>query len=104
MFDVSTGFYAELGFQHLTAIVVLPQRIPLPTQGNQQPNYDDMPLFVERIYAETVKVLASPDVKERLAKLGAEPDGISPPQFAARLADEVALWRRVIADAHIEKQ
>lgn len=60
--------------------------------------------IVDRIYAETVKVLAIPEFKEHLAKLGAEPDPVSPEQFAARLKDEIALWGRVIADAHIEKQ
>jgi tripartite-type tricarboxylate transporter receptor subunit TctC len=60
--------------------------------------------MVDRIYAETVKVLAIPEFKEHLAKLGAEPDPVTPEQFAARLKDEIALWGRVIADAHIEKQ
>jgi tripartite-type tricarboxylate transporter receptor subunit TctC len=60
--------------------------------------------IVDRIYAETAKILAIPEFKEQLAKLGAEPDGISPEQFAARLKDEIALWGKVIEDAHIEKQ
>ena len=60
--------------------------------------------IVDRLHAETVRVLATPAFKEHLAKLGAEPDGASPQQFAARLKDEIALWGRVIADAHIEKQ
>ena len=60
--------------------------------------------IVDRIYAETVKVLANAEFKERLATLGAEPDPVSPDQFAARLKDEIAAWGRVIADAHIARQ
>jgi tripartite-type tricarboxylate transporter receptor subunit TctC len=60
--------------------------------------------IVDRLYAETANVLAMPEFKQQLAKLGAEPAGTSPEQFAARLKDEIALWGKAIADAHIEKQ
>ena len=60
--------------------------------------------IVDRIYAETLKIEALAEFKEQLAKVGAEPEGLSPEQFAARLKDEIAMWGKVIADARIEKQ
>jgi tripartite-type tricarboxylate transporter receptor subunit TctC len=46
--------------------------------------------IVNRLHEETQKVLASPDIKERLAKLGAEPMVMTPEQFDAYLKEEVA--------------
>ena len=54
-----------------------------------------------------MQMVVMPEYEDQLvplAKLGAEPDPVTPDQFAARLKDEIALWGRVIADAHIEKQ
>jgi tripartite-type tricarboxylate transporter receptor subunit TctC len=39
--------------------------------------------IVNRIYQETVKVLAQPDIQERLAKIGAEPNTMTPDEFDA---------------------
>ena len=68
MFDVSTQLYAELGFQHLTAIIILSQRIPLPTQRDEQPNYDDMTVFVEWI-----DTYPPPSIDERLFRRVPQP-------------------------------
>jgi tripartite-type tricarboxylate transporter receptor subunit TctC len=60
--------------------------------------------IIDRLYAETVKILAEPEVKQQLAKLGSEAVGNTPDEFAARLKDEIASWAKVIADVRIEKQ
>ena len=60
--------------------------------------------IVDRLHAETVKILAQADVKEQFEKLGFEAGGMTPEQFAARLRDEVAAWGKAIDEAQIAKQ
>ena len=55
-----------------------------------------------RIHVETVKVLRSPDIKERLLSQGAEPVGSTPAEFGAFLKAETAKWAKVIRNARIE--
>jgi tripartite-type tricarboxylate transporter receptor subunit TctC len=60
--------------------------------------------IVNKLHAETVKILALPEVKEQLYKLGSDAVGDTPAQFATRIKEEIALWAKVIADANIPKQ
>jgi tripartite-type tricarboxylate transporter receptor subunit TctC len=60
--------------------------------------------IVQKVHAETVKMLAQPDVKERLAALGAEGVGNSPAEFAAFVRAEIAKWARVVKQAGLEPQ
>jgi tripartite-type tricarboxylate transporter receptor subunit TctC len=53
--------------------------------------------IVGRLNSELNALLATADVRERMAALGAEPAGGSAEQFGQRLRDEIALWRRVFA-------
>ena len=52
-----------------------------------------------RLNSEINAVIASADVKERMAALGAEPGGGSAEQFGKRLREEIALWKKVFARA-----
>lgn len=52
--------------------------------------------IVARLNAEVVKALATPEVRETLAKQGLEPSGNSPEQFAAFIGEENARWARVV--------
>ena len=49
--------------------------------------------------AASVKALASPDMRERLAGEGAEPVGNTPEQFAAFVKAELAKWAQAIKQA-----
>jgi tripartite-type tricarboxylate transporter receptor subunit TctC len=60
--------------------------------------------IVDKLNAETVKILDMADVKQQLANLGSEPRSTTPAEFDARLKEEVAFWAKVIEDAKIEKQ
>ncbi|MGH8666797.1 MAG: Bug family tripartite tricarboxylate transporter substrate binding protein [Burkholderiales bacterium] len=62
------------------------------------------PAIVKTIHAQTVKMLAQPDVKERLATLGAEPVGNSPAEFAAFVRAEIAKWARIVKQAGLKAQ
>lgn len=54
---------------------------------------------IEKIYEDTAKALAAPDVRERLQKIGSEPMGTSPAEFAADIQREVPQWAEVIKAA-----
>ncbi len=54
------------------------------------------PDIVRRLNAEIVKILNLPDVKEKLAALGAELAPNTPEEFAAMVKAEVAKWADVV--------
>lgn len=49
-----------------------------------------------RIHAETIKALKAPDMKDRLATLGADPVGSSPEAFSAFMKAENNKWEKVV--------
>jgi tripartite-type tricarboxylate transporter receptor subunit TctC len=59
---------------------------------------------VDRLNAEALKVLASPEVKEKLAALGAEPMPMSTSAFDAFLRSETARIADVVKSAGIKVQ
>jgi tripartite-type tricarboxylate transporter receptor subunit TctC len=59
---------------------------------------------IDLLYRETVRVIALPDVKQKLAAIGFEPIGSTPAQFAARIAAEIPKWAKVIRDANIKPE
>lgn len=58
--------------------------------------------IITRINQEWVKVAESPDVRERLEKLGFVPRPGTPEQFGAFLKAETARWTRLIKEAGIK--
>jgi tripartite-type tricarboxylate transporter receptor subunit TctC len=58
--------------------------------------------IIATLNREIVKILAQPDMKERLAALGFDPIGSTPEQFGARIKSELATWGKVIRDAGIK--
>jgi tripartite-type tricarboxylate transporter receptor subunit TctC len=53
---------------------------------------------VTKINGEIVRMLATPEVRERMALEGADPVGSTPEQFSKRLASEIAKWAKVAKD------
>jgi tripartite-type tricarboxylate transporter receptor subunit TctC len=60
--------------------------------------------IVDRLHREIVKVVAMPDVRERLAALGFEPIAGTPQEFAERIKSEIGKWAEVIRAAGIKAQ
>jgi tripartite-type tricarboxylate transporter receptor subunit TctC len=58
--------------------------------------------IVDRIAADTAKVLAMPEVREKLAAIGLETVGNSPAEFAAIVRKDYEKWGKVIRDANIK--
>jgi tripartite-type tricarboxylate transporter receptor subunit TctC len=52
-----------------------------------------------KINAETARVLAMPDVKEKLATLGLDPAPGTPEQLATHVQAEVAKWAKVVKES-----
>jgi tripartite-type tricarboxylate transporter receptor subunit TctC len=54
---------------------------------------------IARLNAEIARILAQPDMQERLASLGAEPIRNDPAQFGEWLGAESVKWSRVVRDS-----
>jgi len=59
---------------------------------------------ITRLHAETVRILALPDIKQKLATEGAEAIGNSPDEFAAQIQRDMARWAKVAREAKIPQQ
>lgn len=60
--------------------------------------------IVTRLHQEMQKALASPEVKERFAKIGAEPLLLTPEQFDTRIQAEIAANTKLVKAAGIPTQ
>jgi tripartite-type tricarboxylate transporter receptor subunit TctC len=57
--------------------------------------------IVERVHAEVVKVVQTPEMRDFLLSQGAEPMLMDPAQFAAFLKAETDKWGKVVKGAHL---
>jgi tripartite-type tricarboxylate transporter receptor subunit TctC len=57
---------------------------------------------INRLHAETVKILTAPDFKARLAAEGAVAVGNTPAQFDKFIRDETAKWAKIIRDLKLK--
>jgi tripartite-type tricarboxylate transporter receptor subunit TctC len=57
---------------------------------------------VARLHTETARILRQPDVREKLANVGADPGGNSPEEFAGFIRAERTKYARVVKDAQIK--
>jgi len=77
------------GYEVTTAYgVAAPAKIPRP--------------ILDRLHAELIKVINSPDIRERLQGLGADPVGNTPEQYMVFMQNEIAKWTKVIKAAGIK--
>ena len=60
--------------------------------------------IVDKLSAETARILKLPDVNSKLLEQSAEPVGNKPEQFDAFIKSEIAKWAKVIKDAKVELQ
>jgi tripartite-type tricarboxylate transporter receptor subunit TctC len=88
----------------------------LPTMLSMYPGFDVdnwyamfMPAgtpkaIVDKLNAEIIKALKSPDIQSYMAKEGGQPVGSTPQELAEMFQREVAKYARVISNAHIATQ
>lgn len=55
--------------------------------------------IVSRLHSEVVKILQSPDIKERLAGISSDPGGNTPEEFAKVIRQETVKWTKVVKDS-----
>ncbi len=60
--------------------------------------------IIALLHREIVKLVALPDVKDRLGVLGFEAVGNSPQEFAAQIKRELPKWAKVVRDANIKAE
>ena len=58
--------------------------------------------IIQRLHAEIAKIIKSPEISERLTKLGMEPSGMTPTELAAFQASEIAKWAKIIKAGNIK--
>jgi len=87
----------------------------LPTMAESGfPGFEAVPWFglvapagtskdvLDKLQVETVKALATPEVRKKFDELGLEPVGNTPAEFAAIIRKEMPEWAKVIKDAGIK--
>lgn len=67
-------------------------------QGLMVPANTPRPV-IQRLNAEVMKALQSPEVRQKLALQGVEPLGSSPEEYAVYIKEEIARWDRVVKQA-----
>ena len=60
--------------------------------------------IIDRLHREIVRIIALPDVRERLTAFGFEPIGSAPEEFARRIQWEIEKWAKGIRAADIKAQ
>ena len=102
---IKSGKLVALGVTTARPVAALPG---VPTIASVVPGYEASSWFVivapvgtpapiiARLNEQGNRILASPQVKERFAQLGADPIGGSPEDLAKHIAAETAKWREVV--------
>ena len=113
MFSVALNALPQVRAERLRAIGVsgekrLAAAPDVPTMAESIPGFDVSVWFgvlaaagtakpiVNKLNTELLRIMALPDVKERLAAVGATATGSSSEQFASYLASEIGKWAAVI--------
>ncbi len=60
--------------------------------------------IIEKIHADVARIVASPEVHERILSQASEPVGNSPEEYAAFINQEIAKWRAVIKQANVKAE
>jgi tripartite-type tricarboxylate transporter receptor subunit TctC len=60
--------------------------------------------IIEKIHADVARIVASPEVHERILSQASEPVGNSPAEYAAFINEEIAKWRAVIKQANVKAE
>ncbi len=109
---VQSGQLRALGVTTAARVEVAPQVPPIAENG--VPGYDTSSWFaffvpartppevIAKMHADTVKVLAEPEIKSKLDNLGLIPVGSTPEALARHLKEEMEKWAPVIKAANIK--
>jgi len=95
-----------------------PRRSPLapdiPTVAELYPGFNVQSMFgmvvssgtpraiVQKIYNDVMGVMKKPEVVEKMAALGLEPNPITPDQFDATIKEDIERWTKLVKSANIK--
>jgi tripartite-type tricarboxylate transporter receptor subunit TctC len=57
--------------------------------------------IIAKIHADLTDIIKMPDIRSRMADLGAEPVGSNPAQFGEHIRAEIAKYRKIVKDTQI---
>jgi tripartite-type tricarboxylate transporter receptor subunit TctC len=110
--QVKAGRIKALGISVPQRSPLAPEIVPLTEQG--LPGFNVSPWFalfapagtpqpaLRKVHAETLKVMGTPDVRERLQSQGLKIETGSPQDLARYVAAEIARWEKVIKEQGIK--
>jgi tripartite-type tricarboxylate transporter receptor subunit TctC len=110
---IQAGKLRALGVTGTRRLASAPE---LPTIAETLPGYEVLswyglhapkgtpPAIVARLHRELSTIVRKPEISERLAALGIEPEGNSPEEFLAQIKAEIAAWGKVITAAKLPKE
>ena len=55
-----------------------------------------------RLNEEIVRILARPDMRQRMLDSGAEPGGGTPERFGALIRSEIAKWSKIVKSVRLD--
>ncbi len=108
---INTGKLRALGITSKTRSAQLPN---VPAVAETLPGFENLGWFgfmvpagtpkavIAKVHADTVKVLASPDLRKRFTEIGMAPVGNSPQDFAKDIKAESAHWARIIKERKLQ--
>jgi len=109
---IKSGKLRALGVASPAPLAALPE-VPTIAAAAGLPGYEAVSWYalmapaatpkevISKIHVDTAKALQIPEVRERLAGMGAEPSGESPAELAARIKAEYDRWGDVVRKATI---
>ena len=110
---ITAGKVRALGVTSAKRVSLLPQ---IPAIAESVPGYDvsswfalttvagTPPAVIARLNQETVKAVASSEVRDKLLGAGVEPEPGTPEQLAAKLRTETEKWGKVVKAAGMKVQ
>jgi tripartite-type tricarboxylate transporter receptor subunit TctC len=111
--QIKAGKLRALGVASSTPLAQLPD-VPTIAAAAGIPGYEAVSWYalmapagvsqeiITKAYVDIAKVLQMPEVRERLAAMGAEPSGESPADLAKRIKAEYDRWGEVVRKANIK--
>ena len=111
--QIKSGKLRALGVASPTPLATLPD-VPTIAAAAGIPGYEAVSWYalmapigvsqeiITKAYVDIAKVLQMPDVRERLAGMGAEPSGETPADLAKRIKIEYDRWGEVVRKANIK--
>ena len=110
---IKAGKLRALGVASAAPLAALPE-VPTIASAAPLPGFEAVSWYalmapagtpkevIGKIHSDIANVLQMPDVRERLAGMGAEPSGESPAELAARIKAEYDRWGDVVRKANIK--